>query len=316
MKNKLLFANVILTLTISMTACGQTNNEIEDTASIESIAVAESSIENVSEAESSTIIEDVNDEMTIEAVESSSVTETEMQSDIETIEDETKENESDVDDKNFTEEEALEKVHKLMDAYHDLLASNDETTWNILDRCERYDDVGYIVPKTKDGLELNWTEEELGLGSVASIVMGSNYYYNYVNNDTGYYDFTEYIESHSMDEILYEHMSQNYVQNIREGLISCDKILMSHGLMLIPYMNQFEEITANKFVEGDACTFEAVNETKVYYELYLDLDGQYSGLRALYDANGNMLNVTYTDDTNGLVEELDEYIYTFPEVEE
>ena len=309
MKNKLLFANVILTLTISMTACGQTNNEIEDTASIESIAVAESSIENVSEAESSTMIEDLNEKMTIEAVEGSSVTETEIQSDIETIVDETEENESDVDDKNFTEEEALEKVHKLMDAYHALLASNDETAWNILDRCERLEPVGHIIPTTKDGFELN-NGGNFEYGSWLSFSVGVNYFYNYVNNNSGYYDFTEYIESHTLDEILYSFESKESWGYRNEETASTDYFLFGEAIGVIPYIDQFENIEVAEFIEGENCTHAPVSEIEVGYELVLSLDGENSGLRVVFDKEGNMLNIN----TENAYDKFD-YIFTFSEAE-
>lgn len=250
MKRKIVAAMLILALATSLTACGKTEASVE--------------------VEEASNIEEVNEEIPEQETESETTEVISGNTQEAEIQEETAAEEADI----FTAEEGLEKVSRLLDAYGKLIASSKEVEWNILDRCERLKAVGNIEPKTKDGFELNPTDESPYGGTISSYV-GVNYFYNYVNNNGSYYDFTEYIESHTVDEILYENVSSK------------------------------ESIEVADFKDNE-CTLGPVSDIEVSYELTLSLDGENSGIVVLFDKDGNMLNFN----TENAYDKFD-YIFTF-----
>ena len=283
MKRKIVAAMLILALATSLTACRKTEASVE--------------------VEEASNIEEVNEEIPEQETESETTEVISGSTQEAEIQEETAAEEADI----FTAEEGLEKVYLLLDAYSELIASSKEVEWNILDRCERLKAVGNIEPKTKDGFELNPTKEAPYLGTASNYV-GINYFYNYVNNNGSYYDFTEYIESHNVDEILYENVaSKEAIEKEANGDLTSNYSLFGEAIGCIPFIRQFESIEVADFKEGDECTLGPVSDIEVGYELTLSLDGENSGIIVLFDKDGNMLNL-YTDDNT--YDKFD-YIFTF-----
>lgn len=210
------------------------------------------------------------------------------------------------ENKVFTVEEGMEKIAKLLMAHNDLVNSKKDVEWIILNRAERYYsdfNADYVNVKTYDGIELNYTKESPS-GCEICLAVVCNYFYDYVNNNVPYYDFTEYIEARTAEEILSIH-------NTPESIIgkSAEEIVMAFAIELTPMMIEFGNVSAIELIEGDACTWDSVGGVKVAYEIPLNFGDKNSGAKAVFDADGNLLNLVSTGD--GYLSEIDDIIYTF-----
>ena len=122
-----------------------------------------------------------------------------------------------------------------------------------------------------------------------------NYFYNYVNNDTGYYSLEQYVQEHISDEI-YNELEIGDRQN-GVALSGCETLMYSAVWTMEYLLNNLDYLEAGELLEGDAITAEwiEVSNISVYYQLPLLINGEYSHLDALYDESGNLLNIVYDD---------------------
>lgn len=197
------------------------------------------------------------------------------------------------------EEEALRKVNLVVLAYHDLLGELDEFN-NLLQHDEEtlsYNCTDYNYITKKDGDTLNSFDTSGAL---------IRYYYNYVNNGTGYYDIKTWIANQDStlaiaEGVLCDSNENSICLSPKTGNFSTNYCLMCEAIGLAAYLNQFGELTLGEFVESPEWT---PSQLKCAYGYQILCDGDYTGLTAVFDEEGNMLNICSTD-------EFTDYIYTF-----
>lgn len=225
----------------------------------------------------------------------------------------------------FTYEVAMEKVTRLLNAYIDITNYDNDINYSCINRAEHSSvNDGFVIESlTSDGFSLNMNEE----GSIdfknalACHNVYFTYLYDYVNNNGAVYDFAEYISSHTLDELLYNHHEKDYIDNV----ISSDNYLyneftMFHAAKLVPWIVKYthdnETFLELKDLVTEGFLVPEISGIPVAYQYDLYFGEDFSGLKVVFDADGNMLNIvdTYgTDDSvvKGLSADLEDYIYTF-----
>lgn len=295
MKKKLAVLFVMSLTFYALTGCG---NKVETAQPVSEAALIETSV-----VETETDME--NTSVQTEESQTAEMTETETEAETDT-------EPEFLTDGTFDEKDAMYRIDRLLMAYKDLILSNKETEYNLLDRAEKLDHMGTIIPKTKDGIELNVTTEEaderkVGPGAAAWCVV-RNYFYNYVNNNGEYYDFADYIENHTYDEILHEVNSDSDLERFYHG--NTNEFIMAETLGVTLYLYEAKSIEIGEIYDKENFTMgiTSMNDTEVAYEATILVDGEFTGLTALYDENGKMLNITSNDDFNS-------WTFTFEEGE-
>lgn len=96
-----------------------------------------------------------------------------------------------------------------------------------------------------------------------------NYFYNYVNNDTGYYSLEQYVQEHTSDEI-YNELEIGGRQN-GVALSGCETLMCSAVWTMEYLLNNLDYLEAGELLEGDAITAEwtEASNISVYYQLSL-----------------------------------------------
>jgi len=186
---------------------------------------------------------------------------------------------------------AMSKIDKLLEARRVLLQQDYP-----IENCVQYDIENLSIKffefpgdcVTKDG---NWITN-----NYAFYAVGATYYYNYVNNNTGYYDFFDWIsEQPSTDYIL-----KTYKISKEYGTDTND-LLMLEAIRVSAFLDNCKEIKIIDLVETDKYTISGIKSS---YIINLECDG-IKGLFAIFDKNDNLLNICSPDDW-------DYYISSFP----
>lgn len=299
MKKKFAVLFVMSLIFSAFTGCG---NKVETAQPVSEAALIETSAVETETDMENTFVQ-TEESQTAEMAETQTETEAETDTEPEFLSDGT-----------FDEKDAMYRIDRLLMAYKDLILSNKETEYNLLDRVEKLDFMGTIIPKTKDGIELNITVEEaddperkMGPG-VTSWCVVTNYFYNYVNNNGEYYDFADYIESHTYDEIQHETLSDEDVEKF--NFRTTNESIMSEAVGVALYLYEAKSIEIGEIYDKENLTMgvTSMNDTEVAYEATILVDGEFTGLTALYDEHGKMLNIASDDN-------FDSYIPTFNEGE-
>lgn len=180
-------------------------------------------------------------------------------------------------------EEGMAKVYKVIDACNSII-ENDvmfelillDDAINLTDNCLYFDVI------TKDGKELPSNFE--GYNIIA------NYFYNYVNNDTGYYllhNWTTEQESWESFNIMDE-----------EG--STLKSLMLEAAGISYWLSTCEKIDGINVEENNSYNISGINSS---YIINLNCDG--IDISAIFDEDGNLLNINTPDDFDHYVSPVD-----------
>lgn len=186
---------------------------------------------------------------------------------------------------------AMSKINKLLEARRVLLQQNKP-----IENCVQYDIENVSIKfdefpgdcVTKDGYWIT--------NNYAFYAVGAMYYYNYVNNNTGYYDLFDWIsEQPSTDYIL-----KTYKISKEYGRTTND-LLMLEAIRLSAFLDNCKEIKMIDLVETDKYTISGIKSS---YIINLECDG-IKGLFAVFDKNNNLLNICSPDDW-------DYYISSFP----
>ena len=186
---------------------------------------------------------------------------------------------------------AMSKIDKLLEARRVLLQQN-----TLLDNCVQYDIENVSIKfaefpgdcVTKDGYWIT--------NNFAFYAVGAMYYYNYVNNNTGYYDLFDWIsEQPSTDYICKTYkISEEYGRTTND-------LLMLEAIGVSAFLDNCKEIKIIDLVETDKYTISGIKSS---YIINLECDG-IKGLFGVFDKNDNLLNICSSDDW-------DYYISSFP----
>lgn len=265
MKRKLAMICIISTLAFSLTACGNSTdattpatNETEE-ASTEEVATTEESAANITSTEKSTP----------EPVEKQTPEPTE-------------------EPKNeFTKDIAEAKVAELFNARNDLFKNGKvDTDLNFLVAAETLSGgIKLTGITTADAVN---TDEH----AEAKWATVANYFYDYVNNESGYYNLGEYLTSHTYDEII-----DRFFSKLRNESVDTDIVTMLEAPGVLPYLlENLDNLSFGDLVSGEDCTAKPVSGIEVYYEMAILLNGEKCGVTAVFDKSGMILNLITVDE--------------------
>ena len=259
-------------------ACGDS----KDKDSNETTSAETTTEETTTEATTETI-EDTTTETTTE-VTTEETTEATVTEEV-TTEATTEATTEEIVEETFNKEQAIAKVEKMIEAHDVLVSQNKEVENQLLNSAEHLN--GNLAPdlKTSDNISIKGYKD-----NIAIVV---NYYYNYVNNSGRYYDFENYVTNHTFSEIIKENLYlkfTNYTPN---------ENILNKAIGLIPYIKQSDNIEYGDLVEENKITMEQAN---VAYSMTMKCDDNGGDFIAVYDIEGNLLNVFSIDDNwNGYI---------------
>ena len=186
----------------------------------------------------------------------------------------------------FTRDVAMEKVVNLFNARNELFKNGKvDTDLNFLVAAETLTGgIELTGITTADGVN---TDED-GYPKLATIV---NYFYDYVNNNCGYYDLGEYLTSHSYDEIV------NKYAKFGETF-ETDEAMMIEAPGVLPYLlANMDNMTFGELIVCDeTCKINPVSGVEVCYEMPLLINEEKCGVTAVFDEAGNLLNLITVDE--------------------
>lgn len=194
----------------------------------------------------------------------------------------------------FTVEEGMNKVVQLINARNDLILNgNYHVEHHFLYGAETIS-AGFSHAEhnlvTADGVSLQELTSENGYIRAAVV---ANYFYDYANNNSGYYNFSDYVKSHTVEEIL----------SIWGGIPSEDastniSIMFEAPGVLEYLLINIETLDHAEMLIGESCTADPVSGIEVYYQIPLTINGETFGVDAVFDKEGNILNIV-TDEEDG-----------------
>lgn len=188
----------------------------------------------------------------------------------------------------FTRDIAMEKVVNLFNARNELFKNGKvDTDLNFLVAAETLTGgIELTGVTTADGIN---TDED-NYPKLATVV---NYFYDYVNNNCGYYDLGEYLTSHTYDEII-----DKYSSNLKNEEWDTEEIIMLETIGVIPYLLlNMEDITFGELIAcNEDCKINPVSGVEVCYEMPLLINEEKCGVTAVFDESGNLLNLITVDE--------------------
>jgi len=197
-----------------------------------------------------------------------------------------------VESEEFTAEKGFEKVLKLFDARQELLDHEDiNSDLNFLYAVETLTrGISICEISTSDGFSLDNFDDFKS--SYIKYAIVSNYFYDYVNNDSGYYNLGEYASSNTSEDIL-----NKYWGGIPADDADVEDLIMCETSSVIPYLlENMENLKIGELVVGDECTSNPVSGIEVYYEIPLLINDENSGVIAVFDKDCNFLNFITNED--------------------
>lgn len=265
---------VMIALATILTACSNATTVTETpTETTEKVEVVDQEERTEQEEETTEVVEETPED-TEEIVEESVEEKTEEAE--ETVEEESK-------FEGMTDEWAMEKANLAVKAYKELAENKTKDAENNV-LYELFTGVtNGIDVTTKDGINLTQTGDFL---VVRNLYHGLTTYYfdNYINNDGQYFDFADYISSHDYDEIA------NY-NGLKEAAYDTNDWLMIN-VVWVEFLS--DELTIQNIVDSDFIQEEVKTSgdpIKVAYQCDIYSDGEDTGLKILFDENGNFLNI-------------------------
>jgi hypothetical protein len=288
--SKLAAAVSLIALGVCMTACGSNSEKALETIS-----------ETVSETvETQTTEETVREETTPEETKTQETQETAEETAI------------------FDQQSAEAKFFKLFDAREDLFSNAIESNnLPILDYYFLTETLSYIIDKDSYNIQLKDGTQLVGGTTPNSYYMIPvlKYFYNYVNNDSGYYDIKEWLEAQTkeeMDTLRSEFFySYTYTDSETNDFIMYEAV----GTLKVFIENNIENVSVGELRAGDECEVIYLNSVTgeyevsgipIYYELPILLNGEYSDATAVFDEEGNLLNILTDWDSDVYIDSYDE----------
>lgn len=214
----------------------------------------------------------------------------------------------------LTEEYALAKLQKVSNAYGELEKNfNKETEAHAqLALATAFEDV---VPV--DGLATadGFTSDQMAEGglqgqqTLVAVYLQTicKYYYDYINDDGDYFDFTDYISTHELDKdlvILFNAIHKDSVERGVAGEIDTNLGTM-YNMAWIPALCEgqmsIENVTNEPKVEKNYVFLLDGSRVDVASQCDIYLDGKDTGIKAVFDKDGNFLNFNDENATIDLV---------------
>ena len=257
MKKKFIVLTFVSVLSFSLISCGSTVDNTTDTTStkIEDISVKDTEVAVV---ETETQVEEVATE---EATEQSFV---------------------------FTLDYGMEKVNMIKNAYNDLIAnSTDKPVETAI-----IHDYKNFISGTYTGGDYQYPDGTY-LSLWGEYAVGALYMNNYINNGTGYYDFSEWLNSQEDKRIM---NLCGFPEDTNAEWTS-DDVLMCGAFLAAEYLNSCTEITG-ELVESTDYTIAGIQSA---YVINLTCDGKTGGT-AVFDEEGHLLNILMADNSDFLNE--------------
>lgn len=139
-------------------------------------------------------------------------------------------------------DEGIAKVYKGIQAYNDLVSHGGILNETLQDLVENIEPEKYDLdhPVTKDGYPIQ----------TAMRVNGAliNYYWSYINEDSGYYDIEEWISNQENDDALFASKICDWTGDLTNN--AC----MMEFIGLMNFMNQCSQIVGTDVIEADENT--------------------------------------------------------------
>lgn len=269
MKKKVIIVTVVLAFIL--TACGSSTG-VETPEPVEDSTVAEQSVEN----ETAEVVEELVTEPSI-ANEEENRDKAEVEEEKPVFE-------------GLTEEWALEKLGLAKTAYKELTDHMDKPAESNALYCFFTNQVYSMDLKTKDGIILV-TDSKDNVHISGGIYEGVCTYYfdNFINNGGEYFDFADFISSHTLEEIDIYDISKNLAcdtdDNYMRGLILCESLYGNLSVKNI--VNDNFEKTEIKMPNNEIM--------QVAYQCDIFMEDKDTGLKMWFDENGNLLNIGGTN---------------------
>lgn len=277
MKKALLLA-ICVTMITAFTGCGNTN-EIENTSD----AVVE---ENVIEAEPSEETVTVEEEVPAEPVE-------------EVVPE--KEEEKTFADTGLTEEYAAEKLARATKAFQELKNNQDKVLETNVQLATITGNIEPTDAESTDGVALSCNNEENTQNTYLTYLsVFTKYYDEYINNNGEYFDFEEYYKAHTSTEIL-DYGNMKAFNDALGGNYNSNECYL-RNMIWFDSLNgdlSIKNITDNISVNCKVISMPYNKTTDVAWQCDVYSDGEDTGLKMLFDKDGNLINF---NDENAKIE--------------
>lgn len=228
---------------------------------------------------------------------------------VEEVVEEPEENKEEPEEFTLTVEYATDKLQKMADAYNALYDSKDEAE-ELAVRLLYYRDTEPITDgdfQTKDGYSLQniSVDYDRDYYTMKGIILGAlwDYYYDHVNNDSTK-DYPSYISESNKDDLA-DILLRIIDDSEKNGGIDTNDFYMynvtyipaiiSHDGNTVTIENVTEDVTVEHkdIVMSDLSTATVASQADIY------IDGKDSGLKLVFDKDGNLLNL---NDENATIE--------------
>jgi len=270
MKKFLTFTLCIAMVSTLLTGCGNGNAEV-----VESNTVTEE-------------VQTVEPEVEVEPTE-----EVKEDSDAEKDTPEEEAEEKTFADTGLTEEYAVENLSRAIDAYKKLYENKDKVfETNVVCYMESARSNLYLAEaESKDGYTLGDETDEYGSKYILETTYESlylQYFDNYINNNGEYYDFTDYYKECNYLDLV------DYSKDERETDTS--KVFMWNTTW-IPSITikggetSIENITDDISIQYNDIWVPEGKDGKVAWQCDIYVDGEDTGLKMVFDKDGNFLNI-------------------------
>lgn len=259
---KKIIATILLGgLLFGMTACGSASKEVTE-ASNETVQEEVKETETEEKEEVTEPTPEPTEEPTTEPVEEQTPEPTEEPTE------------------EFTKDIAEAKVADLFNARNELFANGKVDT-----------DLNFLVAieQVNGGIELTGITTADGVNTDDDVTIKwatvANYFYDYVNNNCGYYDLGDYLTSNNSDDIMNKYLNGN-------GEGDTNNLMMYEAVGIIPYLlENLDNLSFGDLISGEECSAAPVSDVDVYYEMPILISGEKCGVTAVYDKDGNLLNL-------------------------
>ena len=231
-----------------------------------------------------TTVETSVDAVAVETVEETSVVEMEVESLEESLKETSEEETESVTEEvvDPTEEKlnnCFEKISRLKDAYNEIVTVAETKP---LEKALQYD----LEMLTFKSADLGTTADGLPFqSSFVAYATLSHYYDQFINDGGSYYDIAEWVKSQESSEYI----RNNYLPGEFDNTLNATLL---EAIALIPYIDTLE---FGEIEETDA--FE-ISGVKSAYIITLICNGEDIGMIAIFDAEGNLLNIDAGENFN------------------
>lgn len=259
MKKKLIALTLACVLSLSLVACGSNADTKSDSANTqtegtETTATTDIEVSDVQGTDSETPAEDTETEAPANQTEA------------------------------FTLEDGLKKVAMIKDAYNDLTANSTDKE---LETAVLTDYKGFLSGSfSARDLWVQYADGETLMTYMPELAVGALYLDNYINQGTGYYDFTEWLGTQDVNTIL----NRCGLPESSYDSVNSDDVLMVGTFLAAEFLSSCSDISGELSQSSDY-TIAGVTSA---YAIALTCDDKTGGV-AVFDADGNLLNIVIMD---------------------